>query len=216
MGKYKKFDERVEKVFEFIMSYQRRYHRIPSYREISEGTGIPSINTISNAVKKLTNDERLVKLEDPSRSGKFRVTGDNGDDGLVRAKVVGSAVCGVPDFIDDDSDEGHVFLPVSIFGDESMTLMRVEGYGMTKRGICPGDIAVCADREPRSGDVVLASVPGRGTICRIFTETDGKVFLRAEDGENFPDIPFNSGEGMKTLGVVGYVIHDPNFKKPLN
>ena len=60
-------------------------------------------------------------------------------------------------------------------------LLKVTGNSMINVGINEEDIViVCADLEPREGDIVAALVDGSSTV-KTYSQRNGRVVLRAEN-----------------------------------
>jgi 3'-5' exoribonuclease len=71
-------------------------------------------------------------------------------------------------------------------------LVRVEGESMIEAGILPGDLAFVRHQETaRSGEIVVALVPGRGNVIKRFGLTaDGPALLSENpDREAYPPLP---------------------------
>jgi len=207
----KPFDEAIlQSTKDYIEEYQRKNGRSPSLRDIMHAYekfyGV-SISKVQRYVLELKK-RGLVSYgsyEGISTSSVLKV-------GKTRPTLlVGECVCGTP-VTAIENIEGSYALPVEIFGDSDHIILRAKGYSMIEEGIKPGDFMVVRlQNYAENGDIVIARVNGDEATAKIYTQEQGKVFLRAAnsslkaDGNKaYKDI-YPEGE-WDIIGIVDNVI----------
>lgn len=90
----------------------------------------------------------------------------------------------------EEKEGVYINLPKYIFGEVTNGyLLKASGNGMHRAGILDGDyLFFDGDAEPKSGDIVAATVNGE-FMCRRYLFRDGKHSFRREDGQSCDIIP---------------------------
>lgn len=89
---------------------------------------------------------------------------------------------------------------------EATYFVRVQGDSMKNAGIFQDDVMIVdKSLNPKSGDVVIASINGEFTVKTI-GKINGKTFLFPSNPKYQP-IPVDDCEELQIWGIVTYVIH---------
>jgi DNA polymerase V len=89
---------------------------------------------------------------------------------------------------------------------ENVYYIRVTGDSMIEFGIFEDDLLVVErDRQPRSGQVVIADINGSFTIKR-FERREQRLFL-VPANSNYAPVPIDYLDNFAVWGVVTHVIH---------
>lgn len=84
--------------------------------------------------------------------------------------------------------------------------LQVEGDSMTGAGIVHGDIVVVdKSLQPKSGDIVVASVDGDFTLKHL--KRDGQKAWLVAANPAYPPIALHEAADAQLWGVVTFVIH---------
>lgn len=107
--------------------------------------------------------------------------------------------------IDDKEFKGFIQFPEDVFGKEDLFVAYADGNGMTGFGINDGDaLFLSREREPKSGDVVMAKAEGQAFIRQILAnEKHGTFILRANGTEKREDVETAEPE---IFGVLVYIL----------
>ncbi len=188
----------IQSVAKAIGSFHRQRRRMPSYAEMLSLLGVRSKSVVHFWVNKL-REEGLLEKDDQGRLMPGRRT--------FGIPVVGEVVAGIPSHAEEELrdiislDEYLVARPDVSF------LLQVSGDSMIGAGIIEGDLVIVEkDREPKSGDIVIAAVDGEWTM-KYFRKQGGNVFLAAANPK-YPNI-IPKAE-LRMGGVVTAVIRKYN------
>lgn len=164
----RKNPETMERIRDFIESCFFDRGRSPSTTEIGEAVGIAR----GTAYKYLVamRDKGLISYEDGNASTKRMqmVTTDVNP----TASVSGFVPCGSPQMIEASVEE-YVPLPVSIFGNGELFIVRASRDSMIEAGIDDGDLVVVRKQQTaRNGDIVVALVNNENTLKRYYRDDE--------------------------------------------
>ena len=124
--------ELMNRIIEFAEQYYLENSSSPSVRTIADRFGIG----VSTAYRYLLEmDERGLITYDGKRISNDRIEKLNSNSGVIRAAVVGSIACGIPNLAEENVEE-YVSLPRSMFGDGEFFILRANGESMIDAGIC--------------------------------------------------------------------------------
>ena len=117
----------------------------------------------------------------------------------------GAVPCGPLGEVTADIDE-YVKLPVSIFGDGDLYIVRTQGESMIEAGIQPDDLVV-VDRQkrPAVGDIIVAYAEGGSFLKRLAYDKVANRFYLHPENSNMEDIYIAPGI-LETQGVARFVI----------
>ena len=163
----------------------------PSVREIGEAVGLTSTSTVHAHLGTL---EKLGYLRrDPTKPRAIEVRYDPSSGTVAERRpvrhvpLVGDVAAGT-DVLAQENIEELLPLPADFTGDGQLFMVRVRGESMIEAGILDGDYAVVRadDREPRTGDIVVAGIPGEEATVKTFTRKGGKVVLMPANADYQP------------------------------
>lgn len=169
--------ELMNRIIEFAEQYYLENSSSPSVRTIADRFGIG----VSTAYRYLLEmDERGLITYDGKRISNDRIEKLNSNSGVIRAAVVGSIACGIPNLAEENVEE-YVSLPRSMFGDGEFFILRANGESMIDAGIETGDLVVIRKQAcAEDGQIVVALVEDEATLKRLYREK-GKVKLHPEN-----------------------------------
>lgn len=169
--------ELMNRIIEFAEQYYLENSSSPSVRVIADKFGIG----VSTAYRYLLEmDERGLITYDGKRISNDRIEKLNSNSGVIRAAVVGSIACGIPNLAEENIEE-YVSLPRSMFGDGEFFILRASGESMIDAGIETGDLVVIRKQTcAEDGQIVVALVEDEATLKRLYREK-GKVRLHPEN-----------------------------------
>ena len=164
-------------IIEFAEQYYLENSSSPSVRTIADKFGIG----VSTAYRYLLEmDERGLITYDGKRISNDRIEKLNSNSGVIRAAVVGSIACGIPNLAEENVEE-YVSLSRSMFGDGEFFILRANGESMIDAGIETGDLVVIRKQTcAEDGQIVVALVEDEATLKRLYREK-GKVRLHPEN-----------------------------------
>ena len=164
-------------IIEFAEQYYLENSSSPSVRTIADKFGIG----VSTAYRYLLEmNERGLITYDGKRISNDRIEKLNSNSGVIRAAVVGSIACGIPNLAEENIEE-YVSLPRSMFGDGEFFILRAIGESMIDAGIETGDLVVIRKQTcAEDGQIVVALVEDEATLKRLYREK-GKVRLHPEN-----------------------------------
>ena len=170
------------------------HRRMPSYSEMMGLLGVRSKSVVHFWVKKLIargllERDRKRFLRPVRRAFSLPYVGD------IQAGFPSPAEEEIRDVV--SIDEFLITRPASSF------LLRVQGDSMEGEGIREGDIVLVEkDREPKSGDIVLAEVDGSWTMK--YLRGAGKSVMLESANPAYP--PIRPVSDLRIGGVVSAVI----------
>jgi len=206
-------EEKLQRVYEYILEYQKSTGHSPTYKEIMSECELGGYATVYRHINELQNRGLIDKSGDDGRAigivDKY-VTGN-----MQRVSIVGECPCGMP-IEAIENIEASVMLPTEIFGNNEHFILRAKGNSMVNTGIFDGDLMIVRKQESAvDGDIVVAMI-GDTATTKIFKRKKGNVILRAandelhEDGTRvYPDIVTKE---CAVLGIVDNVIHKPKLR----
>ena len=196
--------KRVTALKEFAKTFRTDNDRFPTFREMFDGCGYKSRQTLQADIRRLIDEGFLVAGEHGRLS--FSDVAGGGIKGTATS-VVGSVRCGAPAEAQEEI-EGCVILPTAIFGaDKNLVLLKAKGDSMKGKQITDGDLLVVR-RQPTAevGDIVIALLEGGETTCKTLRKDgNGNCYLEAANNE-YDDI-YPEGT-WHIYGVVRQAIHD--------
>ena len=176
--------KKMREMINFIDGFYLAYHRTPSTREIAEGTSLSksSVATYLAALRdegKIDYEKNLIRTE--------RINGQI--TGYSQAGIIGAIPCGQME-MEIENVEGYVNLPISIFGNGELYILRTYGNSMTGAGIDENDLVVVRKQEyAQDGDIVVAYVEGDGnTLKRFYRDPKKKCIRLHPENDELQDI----------------------------
>ena len=192
-------EELIKEIHVFIVEHQIKNGKSPSFRDIMNELGIKSISTVQRYVK-LLKDRNII---DSDTRGSIALDWRLKSSNTVCIPLVGEVPCGAP-ITAIENIEANYQLPVELFGNGEMFMLKAKGMSMIGAGINHGDIMVIKKQESAdNGEVVIALLDNEDVTCKTFWKRDGKIVLHPEN-PNFDDI---ETESCQIIGTVHSVIH---------
>jgi len=197
---------RQQKVLDWIRRHLESTGMPPTRAEIAAGLGFRTASSAEDHLRALARKGVLQMTPGASRGLRLKEMPDLPGTGLP---LVGRVAAGNP-ILAAEHIEAHVRLDPALFAPRADYLLRVRGQSMKDVGILDGDwLAVHRSDEARSGQIVVARLPGRGgdevTVKRL-KRRGGQLLLIAENPDFAPivvdpkEAPF-SIEGI-AVGLV--------------
>lgn len=191
-------EELLEKIRNYVKTYQIKNGDSPSYRNIASHFSIASLSQVSRYIDLLVSRGDLEKDED----GRINCLPSFNASAITIAPVVGVVTCGQPIFAQENI-EGVYALPSDIFGSGEIFLLRAEGDSMIEAGIHSGDLLVIRRAQTaENGQIVVALLDDSATVKTFYKKID-HVVLHPEN-RNYDDI---ISTNVSILGVVEHCIH---------
>ncbi|MGZ6231326.1 MAG: transcriptional repressor LexA [Syntrophales bacterium] len=167
MGEGKRTIKTVEKN---IAVFFRENRRMPTYSEMLHVLGVRSKSVVYFWVNKLLAKGLLEK----DARGYLRPTRRS-----LGLPMVGEVAAGFPSPAEEELRDVISFDEYLIARPGASFLLTVSGDSMIGAGIMAGDLVIVEkDREPRSGDIVIAEVDGEWTI-KYFRKEGRNTILEA-------------------------------------
>ncbi len=202
---------RQNDVLHFITDYHTRHECTPTVRELCEGLGVGSTNTIDYHLKALERKgyirrrggrARAIEIVD-RRGGPGRGAGGGG--GVIGLPIVGEIAAGLP----IQALEGHeerIEVSFALAGTERAYALRVRGQSMIDEHICDGDLVIVRPQETaRNGDIVVALLADNGVTLKKFYHEGDRIRLQPANAA-MPPIVVPAGDECAIQGIVMTVI----------
>lgn len=174
---------RQRDILEVIEQHMRDHGYPPSVREIGEAVGLTSPSTVHNHLASL---QRMGFLKrDPTKPRAIEVRYDPSSGAAIERRpvrhvpLVGDVAAGT-NVLAQENVEELLPVPADFTGtDGDLFMLRVRGDSMIEVGIMPGDFVIARQQtEARSGDVVVAGIPGEEATVKTYGRKGGKVMLQ--------------------------------------
>lgn len=172
--------ERMEKIKRFSEQFYQERYRKPHISEIASGTGL-SKSTVHRYLTFMDEEGMIEYHKDSIVTDIIQKTHTS----ITRAAGISGVIpCGTP-MEQCEVIEEYVPLPVAIFGEGDLFILRASGDSMIGAGIDSGDLVVVRRQEEASdGDIVAALVDNHeSTLKTLRHDQDGRVLLHPENPE---------------------------------
>ena len=168
-------------ILECIETSMRERNYPPSVREIGEAVGLSSSSTVHAHLSTL---EKMGFLRrDPTKPRAIEVrydpaTGSQAERRPVRhVPLIGNVAAGTG-VLSEALVEEILPLPEDFTGDGNLFMLKVRGDSMIEMGILDGDFVVVREqKEARSGDVVVAGIPGEEATVKTYRKEGRQITL---------------------------------------
>lgn len=195
--------ELLNRIRDFVMRYQAREGRSPSYRVVMREFRLNSLSRAHRYIHELEERGDLECADGGGIAMDWRLDASR----VKTVPLIGTVPCGNPILAIEDY-EGVYKLPEEFTGTGDVFMLKAKGSSMTGAGIRNGDYVVIRYQDyADSGDIVVAmignSVTGEedATLKRYKVSESGHIVLHPEN-EKFCDI---DGDGCRIAGImVGY------------
>ncbi|ANM28384.1 SOS-response transcriptional repressor, LexA [Acidobacteria bacterium Mor1] len=184
-----------ERVFRFVQE-QISAGQPPTVREVQEAFGFRAVQTAREHLEALVTEGRLDKQ--PGKSRGYRLPGPAVDPPRW-VPILGQVPAGGFELAVEHLD-GYLPVQASLFDDEELFGLRVQGESMLNAGILPDDVVVVR-RQPTAndGDIVVALVGEEATVKRL--RRRGNLIELHPDNPDY-DVLFPDPEEVQLLGRV--------------
>lgn len=177
----RKMTPRQRQILECIDASMRDRGFPPSVREIGEVVGLGSPSTVHSHLNTL---QKLGYLRrDPSKPRAIEVRWDSASGAAVERRpvrhvpLVGEVAAGT-DVLAQENVEEVIPVPADLTGEGELFMLRVRGDSMIDAGILDGDLVVARSQaEARSGEIVVAGIPGEEATVKTYGVEEGKIVL---------------------------------------
>jgi repressor LexA len=189
--------KRQKEIYEFICTYTNEHGYPPSVREIGKAVGLASPSTVHMHLKALqergyikrdSKKPRTIEVTDETQASddvKLAEVKEDSTDGSISLPLVGRVAAGTP-ILAEQNVEDTFKLPVSIVGDASSFVLKVNGRSMINVGIMDGDYVVVKEQhDALNGEIVVALIDDSATVKTFYRE-DGRVRLQPENDAMAP------------------------------
>ncbi|MBE5757213.1 MAG: transcriptional repressor LexA [Clostridiales bacterium] len=174
----KKIDEKIAKVYDFIVEFSKENGFPPSIREICENTNIKSTATAYSYVEKLKSKGLLSKTSTKNRALKVSNLSTN----IKTIPLVGVVTAGTP-ILAQENIEGMYPLPPEFDSNSDFFALTVQGTSMINAGIYDGDkVIVKKQNTAENGEIVVALIDDSATVKRFYKKQN-KIILHPENDE---------------------------------
>jgi len=184
----------LQSVQKTIRNFFRQQRRMPSYQEMMEMLDVKSKSVVHFWVKKLVDAGFLER----DQAGHLSLTSQS-----FAIPLVGVVAAGLPSSAEETLCDVMSMDEYLVTKPEISFLLQVSGDSMTGAGIMEGDYVIIEkEREPKSGDIVIAEVDGEWTM-KYFRKQGKQIFLEAANPKYPLIIPRT---GLRLGGIVTAVI----------
>lgn len=190
-----KTEAKMMKVLDFICDFLADKGYPPTVREMCNFLDISSTATVHYYLNKLAEGGYIRKANFKNRC--IEVVNNPNKVADPGVPVVGKVAAGIP-ITAVENVEDYIDLPKSLFRDDDLFILNVQGTSMINAGILEGDkIVVRKQSYAKNGDKVIALIDDSATVKTYYKE-DGKYRLQPENDTMEPIIL----DKLEILGVV--------------
>ncbi len=178
-----------------IISFYKKFHRLPTYKELTAVFEVKSKNSVHSYIQKFIEDGFVAK----SDTGKLIPTKR-----LYGLRMLGTIQAGFPTTGEEEAMAEVISLDeMLVKNPQTAYVLTVEGDSMVDAGIMKGDMVIVdRSKHPKNGDVVVAEVD-QGWTLKYFIQKGQNAFLRPAN-KKYKDI--YPQDELRVGGVVTSVI----------
>ena len=192
---------RQQDAYDFIADYVERHECAPTVREIAEGLGITSTNTVDFHLKALERKGYIRRRGNLARSIELLHRPARARRGIVSLPIHGEIAAGLPIQAREGFEE-RVEVPLSMGAAADAYALRVRGQSMIDEHICDGDIVVVRPQQTaRNGENVVALLADNGVTLKKFFHEGDRIRLQPANA-TMPPIIVPAGDDCAIQGVV--------------
>lgn len=195
-----KSPEMMNRILELVNDFFFREHHMPSVQEVANMAGVAK----STAHRYLTDMDRRGILS--YSAGEILTHSISQGLHTRNAPVLGGISCGIP-VEEDEYTEECIPLPIDLFGNQEMFILKARGDSMIDAGISSGDYVVIRKQQDANiGDIVVALVDHReNTLKRLKYDRDRKRKYLHPENDAYDDMYFDEIEIQGVLiNVIKY------------
>jgi repressor LexA len=193
--------KRQREILDFIEQSIAQNGYAPTLEEIGERFELRSMATVHKHLSNLETKGLIRRKWNHSRA--IEVTDDRRPAAALTIPLLGRVAAGRP--IEAVEGTDTVEVPASLLRKRNSYALRVVGDSMIDEGILDGDLVLVEERpDPRSGELVIATVSNEATVKRFYREKNGTVRLQPSNSAYKP-IMVPDGDLKIRGAVVGLV-----------
>lgn len=170
-------------ILEYIVTCQRERNFPPTIREIGEHVGLSSSATVANHIRVLKDAGYIAKNPQQPRTLTVRMdsAGSVADQRMRVLPLVGDVAAGLGTLASETQRE-TMPLPEQFTGRGECFVLQVRGDSMVGAGILSGDyVVVERETDVRTGDIVVAGIPGEEATVKRYFPQGSRVVLQPEN-----------------------------------
>lgn len=194
---------RLQKTYNYIVEYIKKYNNSPSIREIQKYLDIKSTSTVHNDIKELINLGYIKRPNMKSRSiellknEKLKTLDNPYKEEIIDIPILGEVAAGSP-ILAEENIENYFPIQSHLIRGGEFFMLRVNGDSMIDIGIYDGDlILVKKTNYANHGDIVVALIEDGATVKRLYNKNN-QIMLIPENSSMEPIIP----DHLNILGIV--------------
>lgn len=175
-------------ILEYIVACQRERNFPPTIREIGDHVGLRSPATVANHIEVLKNAGYILKNPQQPRTLTVRLEQESPIVELPVRQIplVGDVAAGTG-VLAAESTHDLMAIPELFAGRGDSFVLQVRGDSMVDAGILSGDYVVVERQETaRTGEIVVAGVPGDEATVKRFFAQGPRVVLKPENARLEP------------------------------
>ena len=200
-----KLNERKAVISSYIQKYYLENDRLPSERDIANGTGIPPASVHRFLVEMRESGEISF---DGWRSARTKALEHVSPKSIL--PVLGYVACG-PGQEEEEQFIEYIHMPESLIGRGEFFALIAKGESMVDAGVYPDDyVIVRRQQTTENGEMVIALLDGKNNLKKLVKADDGYILrsMNREHPEDYPDIIVDKDEELRIQGLAVGVYHD--------
>ena len=172
----KNMNEKLEKVYNFMVEYIDENGFSPSVRETCAALGIKSTATVYTYIEKLREKGYLSKSPLKKRTVVPTLKTE-----FKSVPVIGTVRAGTP-ILAVENLEGYIPLPSDFEANDSFAL-KISGDSMINAGIYDKDVIIVKEcNTAEDGEIIVALIEDAATVKRFYKK-NGKIVLHPENDQ---------------------------------
>ncbi len=180
----KTLTNRQAAILNFVKNYIRQHSYPPTIREIAAAFSVSSKGAFDH-IKALEKKGRIRCSPNQSRAIELLEETPLADREILDIPILGHVAAGIPIF-SEESPNGTLSLPSTMFKAGSHFILEVRGESMTGAGILDGDLAVFRYQNTAdNGELIVAMVDEAYTLKRFYRQAN-RIKLQAENDAYAP------------------------------
>ncbi len=189
----KSMEIKLEKLYDFLVSYKNQNGFCPSVREMCEELKINSTSTITYYLNRLEMQGKIRRgasknraieiIEDKKQSQNEQMLEIISS--YKPIPILGQITAGAPILAVENCEEVF-YMPTGLFRGDDLFMLTVHGESMIDAGIMDGDKVVIRRQDTaNNGEIVAALIDDSATIKRFYKE-NGRFRLQPENSSMEP------------------------------
>ncbi len=190
--------QKLQQIYNFIVEFSNENNYPPTVREICRKFNLSSTSVAYYYLDKLRKEGKISNEKNKNRSitvtNSARKSLNTCVAPLIGNVSAGSGILAVEDY------EGEICLPKSVYNEDNLFVLRVDGDSMINAGISNGDFVVVKRQNIANvGEIVLALWQDTATIKRLQSINP---FVLHPENNAMDDIVVEKDENPTILGKV--------------